>query len=279
MAGQTSDAHSDARTLVDRQASGFSADCLFQQWPKDRQMQAYRALNEVSSDSNANLPGLTLSYSERGRHLTPDNGKCAPEDVAKPVQQQRQTDSRRTEYVSKPADNTPSPRELDRLAHPERPAERIEDLAKRALDGKDERAKLDLRKELEKLANEPNKEFRDKVLQRMVEDGTYLANPMNGKPHVEVKRDERGRPESITFSKTLGVYKAEIPMNQSLEEQVTEAQKNYMDSLGKITGGLGKFDTDATLKAYDIMNGADPTNVRWFMLHRKDQGRPLLDRN
>jgi hypothetical protein len=278
MAGQTSDAISDARTLVDRQANGLSADCLFQQWPKDRQMQAYRALNEVSNDSTGNLPTLTLSYSERGRHLTPDSGRCAPEDVPKPVQQ-RQSDSRRTERANRPSDSGPGPREIERLAHPERPAERIEELAKRALDGKDERAKLDLRKELEKLANEPNKEFRDKVLQRMVEDGTYLANPMNGKPHVEVKRDERGRPESITFSKNLGIYKTEIPLNKSLEEQVTEAQKNYMDSLGKITGGLGKFDTNATMKAYDIMTGADPTNVRWFMLHRQDQGRPLLDRN
>lgn len=275
--GQASDAHSDARSLVDRQTNGFSADCLFQQWPKDRQMQAYKALNEVRDDSTAGLPNLTLAYSERGRHLTPDNGKCAPQDVAKPAPQ-RQNEGRLAERTAKPSDSAPSPRELERLAHPERPAEKIEDLAKRALDGDDERAKLDLRKELEKLANEPNKEFRDKVLQRMVEDGTYLANPMNGKPHVEVKRDAHGRPESVTFSKMLGVYKTEIPMNKSLEQQVTEAQKGYMDSLGAVTGGLGKYNTEATLRAYEILDGDNPTNVRWFMMHRQDQGRPLLDR-
>jgi hypothetical protein len=271
--GQHSDAQTDARSLIDRQSNGFSADCLFQQWPRDRQMQAYRALNEVK-DPASGLTDLKISFSDSGTHIGPDNGKCAPQDVAKPARpaaETRQVDrGRRSDAV------TENPRETERLAHPERPAEKIEDLAKRALND-DERAKLDLRKEVEKLSKEP-KEFRDKVLQKMVEDGTYLANPMNGKPHVVVNKDAGGRPESITFSKNLGVNKTEIPLNQSLEEQTTEAQKNYMNALGKITGGLGKFDADATMRAMEIQMGADPTKIRWFMMQRQDQGRPLLDR-
>jgi len=282
--GQNNDApqtraQSDAHALIDRQAQGFSADCLFQNWPKDRQMEAYRELNKIQNPAD-NIPDLTITFGDNGRHLVSrggnDNARCAPQDVAR-TERPREA-ARQVEKPRRDTSTEVSPRELERLAHPERPAEKIEDLAKMALGG-DERARLDLRKELEKLANEPNKEFRDKVLKRMVEDGTYLANPFNGKPHVEVTKDASGKPTGITFSEYLGVKKHEVPLNKSLEEQVTEAQQKYMTSLGMVTGGLGKFDTEATLKAMEIQMGADPTNLRWFMLHRKDQGRPVLDRN
>lgn len=285
--GQTNDAaqlpqaSKDAHALLDRQTQGFSADCLFQQWPKERQLEAYRELNKIQ-DPTDKVPDLIISFDNSGRHLVPkgggsDNAQCSPQDVARPQhtapEKARQVDrSARTERSTEV-----SPRETERLAHPERPAAKIEDLAKLAIGG-DEQARLDLRKEVAKLSQEPNKEFQQKVLQKMVDDGTYLANPLNGTPHVVVNKDASGKVESVTFSKNLGVSKQEIPFGVPFEQQVDTAQKNYKEALQKVVGGLGKFDTEATMKAMEILDGAQPTeNLKWFMLARKEQGRQPVD--
>lgn len=284
--GQHSDAsftqaQTDARALMNRTENGFDANCLFQNWDKNRQINAYRELNTLQqANPNDGIPDLTLTYSERGTTLETSGGRdaarksCDPRDVARAEAPARQPVERTRRTESRPAEV--SPRELERLAHPERPAERITDLAKMAFNG-DERSRLDLRKELEKLANEPNKEFRDRVLQKLVDDGTYLANPFNGKPHVVVERDGSGNPTNITFSKNLGIDKQTIPMNKSVDQQVADAQRNYVDALGRVTGGLGKFDPAGTMRAYEVLDGAEPANLRWFMLYRKDQGRPAVD--
>ena len=279
--GQNNDAakpqaSTDAHALLDRQEKGFSADCLFQNWPKDRQLDAYRELNKIQNPSD-NVPDLTLEFSSNGRHLVArgghDNASCAPQDVARTAAPERAKQVDRSSRGDRASEN---PLEVERLKHPERPAEKIEGLAKLAMGG-DERAKVDLRKAVADLSQQP-REFREKVLQKMVDDGTYLANPFNGKPHVVVNKDASGRSESITFSQNLGYAKQEIPLNQSFDQQVDDAQKNYKQALQNVVGGLGKFDTASTLRAYEILDGAQPTdNLKWFMLARKDQGRQPVD--
>ncbi len=112
----------------------------------------------------------------------------------------------------------------------------------------------------------------------MVDDGTYLANPFNGKPHVVVNKDASGKVESVTFSESLGVKKQEIPFGVPFEQQVDTAQKNYKEALQKVVGGLGKFDAEATMKAMERLDGTQPTeNLKWFMLARKEQGRQPVD--
>ncbi|MDZ4833925.1 MAG: hypothetical protein SGJ27_09115 [Candidatus Melainabacteria bacterium] len=279
-AAQLPQASKDANALLDRQTQGLSADCLFQNWPKDRQLEAYRELNKIQ-DPTDKVPDLTISFDSNGRHLVSrggnDNAKCAPQDVARPTHTTPER-ARQVDRSSRGDRSTEiSPRETERLAHPERPAAKIESLAKLALSG-DERSKLDLRKEMEKLSKEPNKEFQQKVLQKMVEDGTYLANPFNGKPHVVPNKDASGKIESVTFSQSLGVKKQEIPFGVPFDQQVDTAQKNYKTGLQNVVGGLGKFDTGATMRAMEILDGAQPTeNFKWFMLARKDQGKQPVD--
>lgn len=278
-----SQASKDAQTLIDQTSKGLNADCIFQTWSNDRQMQAYRELNKVQDPSDS-IPDLTLSYSDAGKHLVKrgDNsqlpGACAPVNDTtanrNAIEAPRQRAPRAAETWKPYESYQLQPRDT-----PEARAEKIEDLATLALRG-DERSRLDLRKALERLSTAP-KDFQEKVLAKMADDGSYMTiNPFNGKPHVTFTTGANGKIENVTFSRYAGVDKQEIPMNKSVDQQVEEAQKGYVSGLRSITGGLGKFDPNGTMKAYELLEGGqEPGTLRWFHLYRKDQGKPAIDQD
>lgn len=288
MGGERRSANDDAKQLISITETGGNADCEFQSWPRDRQMAAYRELSKVQ-DPTDKIPDLVLYYGDGsgGRpHLVKKDAANQTNDLCsapasardRPRSNTAADQDRKTlqeyERIKRELKPQLEARERERLAHPEKDAEKLEGLAVKALD-QDERARLDLRKGLEKLMQEPA-DYRDKVLKRMVDDGTYFANPLNGKPRVNVSYDASGKPESVEFSRYLGVDKQTIPLNKSLEQQVVEAQDGYRRALA-MAPSLGKFNPEVALRAYEIQEGAEPTNLRWFMLYRKEQGRPALD--
>lgn len=286
MGGEIRSAGDDAKQLISITERGGNADCEFQNWTRERQMAAYRELNKIQ-DPTDKVPDLVLYYGDGsgGRpHLVKKDSSQQASDIcsAPPkrdlpnvqINQQDGNTWREFERIKREMKPQLEERERERLAHPEREAAQIEGLAVKAFD-QDERARLDLRKALEQLMKEPA-QYREKVLKQMVDDGTYLANPLNGKPRVNVTYGSNGRPESVEFSRYMGVDKQTIPLNKSLEQQVVEAQAGYRRGL-EMAPSLGKFNPEVALRAYEIQDGAEPTNLRWFMLHRKDQGRPALD--
>ncbi|MCA9802230.1 MAG: hypothetical protein KC777_09600 [Cyanobacteria bacterium HKST-UBA02] len=285
MPNNSGDAAKHARDLVDATAAGQNPDCLFQSLSNADKMATYRALRDVQNP-NDNIPDLTLYIGQgEGYHIykqgqEPSEGFCRervqPRKAPRQEQGRTEGDLARAEFERIRREHAPEmqARERERVEHPEEPARRIENLADRAISG-DEQARLDLRRSLESLMGDRNKDYRDAVLGQMVKDGAYKA--FKDAPHVTVSRDASGRPESITFGRNLGFSEQTIPLNQSVDQQVNEAQKGYVDALRKVVGGLGKFDTEGTLRAYDILEGAEPTNLRWFMLYRKEQGRPAVD--
>ncbi|MCC7529573.1 MAG: hypothetical protein IT342_13700 [Candidatus Melainabacteria bacterium] len=264
----------DADRIITAYNTGVSVECVFDGMSRKQQIDVYKELNrrhEIQPD-DPSIPNFVLSFDNSGAHLLrkdgkPDNDKsCVAEAKEKTPPLQRVSVS-----DTKIAPSYPS----ERYAHPERDAARLEDTALQALRG-DEQARLDLRVEMANLMGMP-KDYRERVIAKMKDDGSYgITNLTSDRPHVVVSTDPAGNP-IIEFSKRLGIDKQTIPLNQNIDQQVNEAQRNYVNALRSVTGGLGKFDPGSTLKAMDILDGAEPTNLRWFMLYRKQQGRPAVD--
>ncbi len=264
-------ASDDAKQLHSAAAKGLSADCIFQAWPRDRQMAAYRQLSQLQETTTDNVPGLVLSIDNSGSHLVRKDGQREPGCPVPKTAVERLPKVHLTDRPSQP-----SSYETERLDHPERIATKIEDTALLALRG-NEQSRLDLREQLDSLMHEP-KAYREKVLGKMEEDGAYgLTKLTSDRPHAVVARDSSGASISIELSKNLGIDKMTIPLNKSVAGQVDDAQKAYVQGLQQIVGGLGKFSPDGTMKAMDILDGSEPSTLRWFMLYRKQQGRPAVD--
>lgn len=264
----------DADRIVTAYNTGVSVECVFDGMSRKQQIDVYKELNRrhENQPNDPSIPDFVLSFDNSGAHLArkdgkPDNGKwCVAEAKEKTPPVQKVAVSERLAAPSYPS---------ERYAHPERDAARIEDMALLALRG-DEQSRLDLRVKMADLMRMP-KEYRESVIAKMKDDGSYgVRNLTSDKPHVVLSTDAAGNPV-IEFSKRLGIDKQTIPLNQNIDQQVNEAQKNYVNALRSVTGGLGKFDPGSTLKAMDILEGAEPTNLRWFMLYRKQQGRPAVD--
>lgn len=254
--------------------SGVSVECVFGSMDRQQQIDVYREINRrhEAKPGDTSIPDFVLSFDNYGAHLVRKDGKpdgtksCAPEARERPSSLPK-VEIRERQPVSAIAS--------ERYAHPERDAGRIENTANLALGG-DEQARLDLRTRIADLMRQP-KDYREKVIAQMKEDGSYgIMNITSDKPHVVVTTDKEGNPV-IEFSKRLGIDKQTIPLNKTIDQQVDEAQRNYVGALRSVTGGLGKFDTEGTMRAYEILEGAEPTNLRWFMLYRKQQGRPAVD--
>lgn len=257
-------------------AQGLNADCIFKEWPLDRQMAAYRQLSRIQ-DPNDQAPDLTLLIDNNGRRLVRRDGENMPACAPPPERPKEKAPVLpRLQVVDTEREQRRAAYEAERVAHPERLATRIEDVALKALNG-DEQARLDLRVQLEKLMKDPNKDYRDKVLKRMEDDGAYgVFNMTSDRPHVTITRDRDGNPRTVEFSRRLGIDKQTIPVWQTVEEQVATAQRGYVEGLKKLAGGMG-MDAAATVKAVEILNGEEPGVLRWFHLHRKAQGRPAID--
>jgi len=275
----------NARRMLDAQGRGENPDCLFRDLSNKDKMDTYRALRNVQGADNRNLPELRLYIGQgEGYHVYPADQNARDSFCREPVKrpeparkaERSEGDDTWAQFEKIKRENAPeaAERERRRVDNPQEPASRIEQLADRALDG-DQQAKLDLRRRLESLMNDRNPDYKNAVLNQMVKDGGYMQ--FKDAPHVVLTSGADGKPESITFSRDLGITKETIPLNQSLSEQVDEAQTNYVGALGKVTGGLGKFDPQATMRAYEILDGSEPDNLRWFMLYRKEQGRPAVD--
>ncbi|CAN5687188.1 hypothetical protein BH10CYA1_BH10CYA1_03750 [soil metagenome] len=68
-------ASDDAKQLHSAAAKGLSADCIFQAWPSDRHMAAYRQLCQLQETTNDNVPGLVQSIDNSGSHLVRKGGQ------------------------------------------------------------------------------------------------------------------------------------------------------------------------------------------------------------
>ena len=242
----------NAREILAFHSTGGNANCLFDQLSRSDKMSTYRELNKIQ-DPGDSVPDLRLYMGQDGVRLYPEGqdpgaSRCrdpiARKETAKPEARTVSEKPKLTEAQKLEQKQARDARERERVENPERPARNIEELADLALAG-DQQSKLDLRYRLESLMNDRNPEYRKAVLNQMVEDGEYLA--MNDAPHVKVETDNAGNPINITFSRKLGINSETIPLNKSVSEQVDEAQKKYINALGMVTGGLGKFDPDATM--------------------------------
>ncbi|MBA3858122.1 MAG: hypothetical protein C0507_14550 [Cyanobacteria bacterium PR.3.49] len=260
----------DADRITTAYNTGVSVNCVFDTMSRQQQMAVYRELNSrhESSPNDTSVPAFGISFNSDGADLIrkdgkPDNGtSCKPEaKEVKPVL------PRVTFSEVRPSDTS------DRYAHPEKEAAKIENTALLALRG-DEQAKLELRVQMTDLMGRPQ-EYRDSVIARMKEDGSF-TNIGSDSPHVVVTTDKDGNPV-IEFSKRLGLDKMTIPLNQTIEQQVSAAQENYLKGLGLAVGGLGKFTPTATMEAVEIFNGKEPKNLTWFMLYNKQHGKPAID--
>jgi len=124
--------------------------------------------------------------------------------------------------------------------------------------------RLKLRRDMERLMNDPNTDYRDKVLGEL---------ESNGSPRAKVTRDEKGNPQWIEFTK--GVDKDEFPLNKSVAEQVDDAQKEFRKAIETNYAGESPQQIEAK---FDIATGdAEPKPLRWFHISRKEEGRPAVD--
>lgn len=274
----------DARHLIDASAKGLNADCIFQSWSTERQMAAYRQLNKVQ-DTTDNIPDLTIQNDGGGWHIIkrgePSKDYCQVPfgtDAAKNLPKiEFDGDETWKEFrkIEKETRADRALKEADRLSHPEVPAKQIEEMIIRSLK-QDEQAKLDVRVQLEKLMKEPPK-FREQVLKQLLEDG---SNPLSKAPYLTITRDESGNPTTLQFKSTrFGVTTETIHVNETLEEQVARANQDFIRALEDYPGGVGKFNPTQGMRCIEILMGADPKVPSWFMIHRQQQGLPMLDRS
>jgi len=276
----------DARQLIDASARGLNADCIFQGWSTDRQMAAYRQLNKVQ-DTGDSIPDLTIQNDGGGWHIIHKGNREASKDYCQaPVQSDATKNLPKVEFegdetwkefrkIEKETRADRALRETDRLNHPEVPAKQIEEMIIRSLN-QDEQAKLDVRVQLEKLMKEPP-QFREQVLKRLLEDG---SNPLSKAPYLTITRDENGNPSTLEFKSTrFGVTTETIHVNETLEQQVARANQDFIRALEDYPGGIGKFNPTQGMRCIEILMGADPKVPSWFMLHRQQQGLPMLDRS
>lgn len=276
----------DARQLIDASSRGLSADCIFQGWSTDRQMAAYRQLNKVQ-DAGDNIPDLTIQNDGGGWHIIHKGNREASKDYCQvPVQSDAAKNLPKVEFegdetwkefrkIEKETRAERASRETDRLSNPEVPAKQIEEMIIRSLN-QDEQAKLDVRVQLEKLMKEPP-QFREQVLKRLLEDG---SNPLSKAPYLTITRDENGNPATLAFKSTrFGVTTETIHVNETLEQQVARANRDFIRALEDYPGGIGKFNPTQGMRCIEILMGADPKVPSWFMIHRQQQGLPMLDRS
>ncbi|MBX9948881.1 MAG: hypothetical protein K2Y39_06950 [Candidatus Obscuribacterales bacterium] len=274
----------DARHLIDASAKGLNADCIFQSWSTDRQMAAYRQLNKVQ-DTTDSIPDLTIQNDGAGWHIR-KKGEASKDycqvpsgtDAAKNLPKiEFDGDETWKEFrkIEKETRAERALKEADRLSHPEVPAKQIEEMIIRSLK-QDEQAKLDVRVQLEKLMKEPP-QFREQVLKQLLEDG---SNPLSKAPYLTISRDESGNPTTLQFKSTrFGVTTETIHVNETLEEQVARANQDFIRALEDYPGGVGKFNPTQGMRCIEILMGADPKVPSWFMIHRQQQGLPMLDRS
>lgn len=276
----------DARHLVDASSKGFNADCIFQGWSTDRQMAAYRQLNKIQDPSD-NIPDLTIQNDGGGWHIINKGNREPSKDYCPvPVQPDASRHLPKVEFegdetwrefrkIEKETRADRQEREAVRLSHPEVPAKQIEDLVTRSLN-QDEQAKLDVRIKLEKLMSEPP-EFREQVLKQLLEDG---SNPLSRAPYLKVTRDEQGNPVTLEFKSTrFGVTTETIHVNETIEQQVARANRDFIRALEDYPGGIGKFNPTQGMRCIEILMGADPKVPSWFMIYRQQQGQPMIDRS
>jgi hypothetical protein len=277
----------DANRLIGASAQGLNADCVFQGWTRDRQMAAYRELNKIQNP-NDSIPDLTLAMDGNGMHLVkrgqtePSKDYCQtavkPETTRHLPQVEFEGDETWKAFrkIEKETRADRATTEAERVKHPEIPAQKVEDLGTKALNG-DEQAKLDLRKELEKVMNDPNQAFRDQVLKKLAEDGAKLGGDS---PYIVINKDEQGNPTTIEFKSTrFGVTKETVHLNETLEEQAARANRDFIEALQSYPGGIGKFNPTQGMRCIEILEGADPKVPSWFMIYRQQQGLPMLDRS
>lgn len=258
----------DADRITTAYNTGVSVDCVFDTMTRQQQMAVYRELNRRQEDNpgDTSIPAFGIKFTNDGADLIRRDGKPDNEKTCK-------TEAKEVKPILPTVSFSETPETSESYAHPEKEAAKIEDTASRALRG-DEQAKLDLRVQIASLAGRPQ-EYRDSVIARMIEDGSY-TNIVSGKPHVEVRTDKEGNPV-IEFSRRLGIDKQTVPLNQSIEEQVRAAQQTYVTSLQNAVNGLAKFTPTAVMRAVEILDGAEPKDLAWFMLYRKQQGKPAVD--
>lgn len=276
----------DARHLIDATSKGLNADCIFQSWSTDRQMAAFRQLNKIQDPSD-NIPDLSIQNDGHGWHLInkgnrePYNDYCtapvqtAAEKHLPKVDFEGDDTWREFRKIEKETRAERQAKEADRLSHPEVQAKQIEQLITRSLD-QDEQAKLDVRIQLEKLMKEPP-QFREQVLRQLSEDG---SNPLSKAPYLKVTRDENGNPATLDFKSTrFGVTTETIHVDESLEQQVARANKDFIRALENYPGGIGKFNPTQGMRCIEILMGEDPKVPSWFMLYRQQHGQPMIDRS
>jgi len=114
-------------------------------------------------------------------------------------------------------------KEAQRTAHPEELAHKIENEEAKALKG-DQQAKLDARLDMERLAHDPNSQYRDAVVKQIVSDGSYM-HPFNGAPHAELEYKD-GQLDAIHFS-SFPANDDTISMTKSVDQQRQEAWDKY----------------------------------------------------
>lgn len=258
----------NADRITEAYNSGISVNCVFDNLDRQQQINVYRELNRRHQDnpSDTSIPDFAISFNNNGADLVrrdgkPDNDKTCKVAEVKPELPKVTLSDRQIAEIN------------ERYAHPEREAAKIEDTALRALRG-DEQAKLELRVQVADLMGKPQ-EYSDAVIARMKEDGRF-TNIGSDAPHVVVTTDKDGNPV-IEFSKNLGIDKQTIPLNQTIEQQVSAAQQGYLKGLGIAVEGAGKFTPTATMEAVEILNGKEPKNLTWFMLYNKQHGKPAID--
>lgn len=279
----------DANKLIAAAASDSStaADCIFQSWSNERQMQAYRQLNKIQ-DSTDNIPDLHIDIAANGtKHLVrqgsgqtdrctiPNGASILPSmriDSGTEMSRRDRVDLEKMIAEQKPLREA---KERERLQHPEIPAQQIEGLAIRSLAG-DEQAKLDLRVKLDKVMREPA-EFREQVLAELEKDGSKLGLSA---PHVKIERDENGNAKTVEFRRTrFGVTTETVHLDENLEQQVARANQDFIYALQMHPQGFGKFKPMEGMRAIEIFMGADVKEPSWFMIYRQQQGLPMLDRS
>jgi hypothetical protein len=138
--------------------------------------------------------------------------------------------------------------------HPEEQAQRMEDLAVKALKG-DETAKRSLEAEGKDLKNE-SEGYRRNVIEKIGVDGNQhqWSNPV---PHAEIKRSENGELLEIEFSKNFGlpvigakeVVDVKTP-KQELQEQKDSLDKEIQTKLDGWNGKNGEKGMEDSIRKY-----------------------------
>lgn len=278
----------DANRLIAASSKGLNADCVFQTWTRDRQMAAYRELNKIQNPAD-DIPDLTLVLDGNGAHLVKRGVREPSKDYCQtPLKREYEgelppleLDDERTwnafRKIEKETRADRAATEAERVKHPEIPAQKVESLATKALNG-DEQAKLDLRKQLDVIMNDPNVAFRNQVLKKLADDGAKWGGDL---PYMVIHKDEQGNPTTIDFQSTrFSATKETVHVNETLEQQVARANRDFIEALQNYPGGIGKFNPTEGMKVMEfLMDEREVSQPSWFMIYRKERGLPMIDRS